>query len=112
MDKGTKYLNKIVNVEIDRPLGSLHPTHNFEYKVNYGFIPNTVSGDGEELDAYVIGVNEPLKTFSGRVIAVVERLEEDDDKLVVVKDGDNYTNEEIEKLVEFQEKWKKHRIVR
>ena len=112
MDKGIDYLNKIVNVKIDRALGTKHPKHNFVYEVNYGFIPNTISGDGEELDAYVLGVNEPVESFTGRVIAVVERLEEVDDKLVVAFDGENYTDDEIEKMVHFQEQWKKHRIVR
>ena len=45
------YLNKNVQVVMDRPLGSKHPKHGFEYLTNYGYIPNTVSGDGEELDA-------------------------------------------------------------
>jgi len=112
MDKGINYINKIVNVKIDRPLGSNHPTHGFLYELNYGYVPNTISGDGEELDAYILGVNEPVESFTGRVIAVVERLEEIDDKLVVAFDGENYSDDEIEKMVHFQEKWKKHRIVR
>lgn len=110
--KNIEYLNKIVDVEIDRPLASLHPTHGFVYELNYGFIPNTVSGDGEEIDAYVLGEHKPLKTFRGKVIAIVHRTEEDDDKLVVTREDRNYTNEQIEVLVEFQEQWKKHIIVR
>ena len=58
------YLKKIVKVKIDRPLGSKHPKHGFEYEVNYGFVPGTVSGDGEELDCYVLGVDEPLEEFA------------------------------------------------
>lgn len=112
MDKGLDFLNKIVDVVIDRPLGSSHPTHNFLYEVNYGYIPSTISGDGEELDAYVLGIDEPLKVFRGRVIAVIERLDEVDDKLIVVEDGVNFSDEEIEKLVNFQEKWKRHTILR
>lgn len=49
------YLGKFVKVKIDRPLGSKHPKHNFIYPLNYGFIPNTIAGDGEEIDAYIIG---------------------------------------------------------
>ena len=49
------YLGKKVSIEIDRPLGTRHPKHGFMYMINYGFIPNTVSGDGEELDAYLVG---------------------------------------------------------
>ncbi len=48
-----EYIGKKGLIEIDRPLGSMHPKHNFMYMVNYGFVSHTVSGDGEELDAYV-----------------------------------------------------------
>ena len=112
MDKGIDFLNKIVEVKMDRPLGSKHPKHGFVYEVNYGFIPNTVSGDGEELDAYVLLVNEPLDTFEGRVVAVVHRTNDDDDKLVVVPDGKQISDEEIEKAVAFQEQWFTHEILR
>ena len=57
----TNYIGKIVDVYIDRPLGSKHPKHGFIYPVNYGYIPNTISGDGEELDAYLVGEFEPIK---------------------------------------------------
>ena len=57
-----KYLEKTIYVKIDRPLGSTHPKfNNFIYPINYGFVPNTISGDGEELDCYILGVYEPLK---------------------------------------------------
>lgn len=41
------YLNQNVRVKVDRPLGSKHPKHGFIYPVNYGFVPDTISGDGE-----------------------------------------------------------------
>lgn len=112
MDRGIDYIGKTVTVKMDRPLGSKHPKHGFYYLVNYGYLPNTTSGDGEELDAYVLGEFEPLETFTGKVIAVVHRLEEEDDKLVVVKKGKNYSNEQIEALVEFQEFCHPHTILR
>ena len=107
-----KYLGKIVKVVMDRPLGSVHPKHGFVYEVNYGYIPNTISGDGEELDAYVLGEHKPLEEFEGKVIAIIHRTNDDDDKLVVVKDGKNYTDEQIEALTEFQEQWFEHIIIR
>ena len=100
-----KYLNKIVTVKMDRPLGSKHPKHGFIYPVNYGFIPNTISGDGEELDAYVLGQHEPLDEFTGRVVAIIHRTNDDDDKLIVMQDGCNYSDEQIRALTEFQEKY-------
>jgi inorganic pyrophosphatase len=107
-----QYLNKIVTVKMDRPLGTKHPKHGFVYETNYGFIPNTVSGDGEELDAYVLGVNEPLDEFTGRCIAIIHRTDDDDDKLIVVPDGLDLDDEAIECETAFQEKWFKHVIIR
>ena len=106
------YLDRIVPVEIDRPLGSKHPKHDFTYPVNYGYIPGTISGDGEELDAYVLGVDQPLTEFQGTCIAIIHRTNDDDDKLIVVPNGVNLTDDEIEEMVNYQEKWFKHIIIR
>ena len=100
-----EYLGKIVNVKMDRPMGTKHPKHGFVYPVNYGYIPNTVSGDGEELDAYVLGVFKPVDTFEGKVIAIIHRTNDNDDKLVVVPEGKDYSDEQIRALTEFQEQW-------
>ena len=40
------YLGKDVKIVIDRPLASKHPKHGFTYMLNYGYVPNTISGDG------------------------------------------------------------------
>ncbi len=106
------YLNKTVTVTVDRPLGSKHPKHRFEYLVNYGFLQGEKAPDGDDLDAYILGVNEPVESFIGKCIAIVHRLKDDDDKLVVVPQEINLTNKEVEKAVEFQEKWFEHEIVR
>ncbi len=106
------YLGKIVNVVIDRPLGSTHPKWNFEYLANYGYLEGVMAPDGEELDAYVLKVDKPLEKFTGKVIAIVHRIDNDDDKLVVIPEAETISDEEIEKMVEFQEKWFKHQIVR
>ena len=107
-----EYVGKKVHVKIDRKIGSSHPKHGFIFPLNYGFIPNTISGDGEELDAYVLGVFQPVNEFEGKVIAVIHRTNDDDDKLVVCPEDKNYTDEQIEALTEFQEQWFKHIIVR
>lgn len=100
-----EYLGKEVTVEIDRPLGSRHPKHGFMYMINYGFIPNTISGDNEELDAYLIGEFEPVKNSSGKVIAIIHRINDDDDKLIVSKNGKDYSDDAIKALTEFQEQY-------
>ena len=112
LDLAKNLLNKSVDIIIDRPLNSLHPKHCFEYKANYGYIKDIIAPDGEGLDAYFLGVNSPLEFASGVVIAIIHRTDDDDDKLVVVPDGITLSDKEIEKAVEFQEKWFKHTIVR
>ena len=107
-----EYLGKVVKVKMDRPLGCKHPNHGFIYPVNYGYIPGTVSGDGEELDAYVLGVHKPLDEFEGKVVAIIHRTSDDDDKLVVMEEGRNYTDEQIRALTEFQEQYFESIIIR
>ena len=82
------------------------------YKVNYGYIPNTISGDGEELDAYLVGVFEPVEEFKGEVIAIIHRTNDDDDKLVVAPKGVDYSDDAIRALTEFQEKYFESIIIR
>lgn len=106
------YLGKQVDVEIDRPLGTKHPKHGFMYMLNYGFIPNTISGDGEELDAYLVGEFAPVKKSLGKVIAIIHRTNDDDDKLIVSKDGKEYSDDAIRALTEFQERFFDSIIIR
>lgn len=112
MDLAKSFLGKIVNVEIDRALGTKHPKHGFIYTVNYGFVPNTISGDGEELDCYVLGIYEPLETFTGKCIAYIHRTNDDDDKLIIVPENTNFSNEQIRALTAFQERFFKSEIIR
>ena len=107
-----QYLNQIIKIKIDRELGTKHPKHGYIYPVNYGFIPNTVSGDGEEIDCYLLGVFEPVEEYEGKCIAIIHRTNDDDDKLIIVPKEKDYSNEAIEALVEFQEKYFKHEIIR
>ena len=107
------YLNKTIDVKIDRPIGSSHPNYpDHIYLVNYGYVPNTISGDGEEIDCYILGEYKPLKDYRGTCIAIIHRLEEDDDKLIIVPENKNYTNSEIRLLTDFQEKFYKSEIIR
>lgn len=107
-----KYLNQPVKLKIDRPLGTKHPKHNFIYSLNYGFVPNTFAPDGEEIDAYVLGIFEPIEEFEGVCIAIIHRTNDDDDKLVVVPKGQSYNDEQIKALTEFQERFFKSEIIR
>ena len=106
------FLGKIVEVKIDRPLGSKHPKHGFTYEVNYGFVEGVEAPDGEELDAYYLGINEAVDKTRGVCIAIAHRKDNDDDKLIVVPQGIVMTDEEIMVAINFQEQWFDTVIVR
>ena len=99
-------LGKTVKVKIDRPIGSCHPQYTtLRYTLNYGYIEGVWSGDGEEMDAYVLGVDRPISEFVGRVIAILHRLDDNEDKLVVAPLGASFTREEVISATEFVEKY-------
>ena len=97
-------LGKFVTVTVDRPLGSYHPKHkDIYYSLNYGYIPGIFAADGEEQDAYILGINEPVKEFTGKVVAIIHRFDDVEEKWVVAPEGASFTREEIAQLVAFQE---------
>jgi len=99
-------IGKIVTVTVDRPLGSCHPKHpDIYYSVNYGYIDGIIAPDGEEQDAYILGVDIPLKTFTGIVIAIIHRRDDVEDKWVVAPEGMTFTKKQIEKMTHFQEQY-------
>lgn len=100
------FLGKTVRILIDRPIGSTHPKYkDMIYPINYGFIPNVWSEDGEELDVYLLGVNKPQKEFTGKIIGIVYRKNDVEDKLVMAPEGMKFTQNEIAERVYFQERY-------
>ncbi len=99
-------IGKTVKGIVDRPIGSNHPGHSETvYPINYGYVEGIIAGDGENQDVYVLGTDEPIESFEGKVIAIYHRLNDTEDKWVVSLDGMNYTDEEILKAIHFQEQF-------
>lgn len=104
-------IGQTVKVIIDRPLGSYHPNHpDMYYPVNYGYVEGIIAPDGEEQDVYVLGVDEPLKEFTGRVIAVIHRFDDVEEKWVAAPEKVTFTKEEIMEQVHFQERFFKSEV--
>ncbi len=98
------FLGKKVHLKFDQPVGSSYKPHNIDsYPINYGYVPGVPAPDGDDLDAYLLNVFEPLKDADGVCIAIIHRINDDDDKLIVVPEGAQLTDEEILKQVSFQE---------
>ena len=97
------YLGKTVSVTVDRPIGYRHG--DITYPINYGYLPGTMAGDGEAVDAYILGVDGPLDKFEGQVIGVIRRADDVEDKLVVAPMGSRYHQGQIAQAVEFVERY-------
>ena len=96
----------IVTVTVDRPIGSFHPDHpDLYYPINYRYIKGIPAPDGEEQDAYILGVDAPLSAFTGKVIAVIHREDDIEDKWVVAPENMTFTETQIRDLTYFQEQY-------
>ena len=104
-------IGKTVRVVVDRPLGSYHPKHkDIYYSVNYGYIEGIMAPDGEEQDAYILGVDVPVKEFEGKIIAIIHREDDIEEKWVVAPENSAFTKEEIMEQVKFQEQYFKSEV--
>ena len=103
------YLGKTVDIVIDRPIGYVHKKENYSltYPVNYGYIPDVLGGDGEELDVYLLGVDEPLTHCHCRIIGIVYRENDVEDKLIAAPEGMIFYQNEIAEAIHFQEQYYK-----
>ena len=101
------YLGQTVTISIDRPIGYIH--HKGEktlvYPINYGYIPGVLGGDGEELDVFLVGVDHPVTTYTGRIIGIVYRADDVEDKLIMAPTGMRFSARELASAVQFQEKY-------
>ena len=105
-------IGRTVTVTVDRPLGSCHPKYtDMVYPVNYGYIDGIIAPDGEEQDAYILGVDHPVDTFTGEIIAIIRRSDDVEEKWVVCPEGMSFTADEIEQQVCFTEKYFTHEII-
>lgn len=111
-EQSHSYLGEKVRIGIDRPIGYVHkkPKYDLVYPINYGYIPGVLGGDGEELDVYLLGVDEPVEEYTCTIIAVAHRMNDVEDKLVGAPEGMSFTAEEIADAISFQEKYYKTKI--
>lgn len=99
-------IGDIVKVMVDRPLGSYHPEHkDMYYPVNYRYVKGIIAPDGEEQGAYILGVDKPVTEFVGKIIAVVHRLDDVEEKWVGAPENLFFSKEEIMKQIHFQEQY-------
>lgn len=99
-------IGDIVTVKVDRAMGTYHPEHpDTYYPINYGYIEGIIAPDGEEQDAYLLGVSEPVTEFTGKIIAIVHRNDDIEEKWVVAPEDMEFTTDEIKKQIDFQEKF-------
>lgn len=101
-----------IKITIDRPLGSYHPEYtDMYYPINYGYVEGIMAPDGEEQDVYLLGVDYPVKEFTGVIIAIIRRSDDVEEKWVAAPEGMTFTKEEIWEQVRFQEQFFQSEII-
>ena len=111
LDLDVHMIGNTVTEKVDRPMGSYHPKHkDMYYPINYGYIEGIIAPDGEEQDAYLLGLDEPVQEYTGVIIAIIHRYDDVEEKWVVAPEGMIFTKEEIEKQTYFQEQYFKSEI--
>lgn len=106
-DSLRQFLGQTVTIEIDRPIGYVHHKEKYDlvYPINYGYIPGLYGGDGEELDVYLLGVDQAVQTYECEIIGIAYRRNDVEDKLIAAPVGMRYSLEDVTKAIHFQEKW-------
>lgn len=104
-------IGDMVKVTVDRPLGSYHPEHkDLFYPINYGYVEGIIAADGEEQDAYILGVNEPVQEFVGRIIGIVHRFDDVEEKWIVAPENMSFSQEEMKEQIHFQEQYFQYEV--
>ena len=105
-------IGDIVCVTVDRPLGSFHQKYkDMYYPINYGYIEGIIAPDGEEQDAYILGVDKPVEKFTGKIIAIVHRYDDVEEKWVVCPEDRSFTKDEIIEQIRFQEQYYQSEVI-
>lgn len=106
-------VGKTVTVIVERPLGSLDPANSrLVYPVNVGYAEGTVGKGGQPLEAYVLGIEEEMAEFTGKVAAIIHRTEDDVKLLVVTPEDIKLTEDDIIEATYFAEQYFESEIIR
>ncbi len=95
-----------LKIIVDLPMGYKDDFDNV-YPINYGYVPGIIGGDREEQDVYILSnkVKGPIDEFTGKLIAIVHRNDDIEEKWVVTSEDENYTKEQIREQINFMEQW-------
>lgn len=124
--KGLAILKRLYNLEkLENLIGSnismnnydntnnvTFESNNISYNINYGTINEYNASTGRLQEAYIISLDGEDNLYEGRVVAVLNRKNGYDDKIVVATIDKEFTNEEIEEIIKKKENNVKYKIIR
>jgi len=82
-----RFLGRNLTIVIDRPAGKDESPEDSTRTWNEGYVPGILDPGGREQRAYIYGIRTPLRRFTGTVIAVAHRRDDDTDTLIVAPTG-------------------------
>lgn len=97
-------------VNITQPIGSTSDfAPDIVYEVNYGMVEGAFDVFDDPQEAYVLTDNKDIKSFTGKLIAIIHRI--NDVKNIWVISDKSYTKEEILERVNFMEQFFKVEVI-
>ena len=95
-------LGKYVRVRVTKPIRSQSEQFGFEYGLNFGVLEGGRKFDNRDIrGAFIMGINRPVRTFDGRVIAIVHRRAEDETYIVVAPKSTRFIDTQIRQALGF-----------
>ena len=103
VSKGKIMLGKFVKVRVTSPMYSYNKRFGFRYALNYGLVEGGAMPKNTVRGAYIMGINHPVRSFDGRVIAVVRRKNGKGVVWVVAPKSTRFINNEVKEAIRFAE---------
>lgn len=105
------FFGKEIDVVVDRMMGTAHPNYPQNiYPINYGYVDGILAPDGDFQDVYILGEDKPVTTFHGKIIAIVKRDNDVEEKWVAAPNGKTFSREQIAEKIDFMERYHKSHI--
>lgn len=97
-------LGKYVRITVTKPIHTKNKQYGFEYLLNFGVLEGAGKLNNDIFGAYIMGMSKPVRSFDGRVVAVIKRAQ-GGRLLVVAPRTHRYIKSQILRAVNFAEKY-------
>lgn len=96
-------LGKYIRVKVTKPIHSVNQQYGYEYLLNFGVVDSGKRFDKNIRGVYIMGINHPVRSFDGRVIASIRKEGEPGEFLIAAPRKTKFIDAQIRSAVSFAE---------